>query len=715
MDFSDDDGFSDDDEFIALTLKPPPRATATQQTPQPHLQVTSSRSNQISTNHDSQNFGNTLGNTLGNVNTQDNEIFIAKGEIAVLRAKISELERLKNLERDELLNKQQQEKSLNENKINALENAVQRLEDERKFLSVEIRNLNHIRKKKKPNESTPEPKEPEPKPKQTRQSTPQQQVPPPVPPVVQPPPPKPKTIRLSHPKQQTSENLLFIQSLQSHTLPSCPRSTLNYLSHISIPKPFENQEDLMFQIPQDQPLETYILKYLMVLQSSHRLDNLLTQFILNLLKLIKFIHLEIQKNHVSLPFLTSLIHCCIGFRPMAITPKVRYEIFQSSLNLIQFFSYIIKKHEFIDDDLLNLKKFQIGIVQNKVLDGLIYQFNVEVLENLLLIENDLNSIESFWNMIQPDELEIFSNSIKLGINSGCIGVMYSYIEILIILNEYDNLGFLDLNLLNLLSKNFYDEIDGVIDLEFIGMNRMFQDEIESWRLIDGLVLQEGVSSQQQVIYSLEDRFTFNKLEFKFINLQLKICELFEIFLINNISKDDEITIIKNSNLLKTLITSIGKQQEFIFKTPRGQITHLRSKLISNFIKLIHFIWELSISTTNYIPRLTKDLTHELIITLSRIAFSSNETNNEASEFIYKFRSIDSNSTIFNQRSESRSRELNHILTQDNNIDLIVNAEISISNGIEFAYDDIIVELSRDILEKCTTMDEADNLYLSMNV
>jgi len=703
---SDDEFFDDDEDFIALTLKPPKLATQAQP----------------NTQHVPQQIQNQPPTFTQQSQNVSSDILIAKGEIAVLRAKIQELEKQKQHEREQLLQNRNVEKENNEIKIKTLENAVQRLEDERKFLSVEVRNLSNSRKKRKISDEKGDgggdidmDRPSTPSVPNTAITTPSTNSTEPIIPKF-----KQNTVKLAPPKT-INENSLFIENVLNHTIIGCDKTTMEMLSHITINIPFRNDEDEIFNIKTNIPLSTTILEYLVSKQDVLRLDMLITKFSQNLTLLIQHIFDSNEISNFAIPYLISILHSIILFRPSAITSDTSLNLSVFITDLIIHHTYLIKKQDEIS---IGQRRFQIPAIQKKIIDSLILIFSIELLESILInCGNDKNLIGKILNEIQS-QLNIIC---KLGLSSNsCLIIIFPLVEILNVLGHYD--GFPE-EIILLLSQILNNGIQPKEDMSFQGMNRIIGD-FESIKLISGLInWEKSHDDLPKVIYSIES--SNDEYEFHLITLQLKICGLFEKLIMDNFQEGIEL-FTKDSNILKLLISSISKQQEFSFKSPRNSISHYRTKLISSIIQLIHLIWELNFMNYKTTSRITKDSTHELIITLSRIAFSANITSNEATEFLYQLRKIDKDFVGFNKWSELRAREISHINYVDYNnnnynskntdsknntlesINNIINAETGYSNGLEFAFDDIVVELSRDILEKCTTMDEADNLYLSMN-
>lgn len=688
MDFTDDE-FDDDEDFIALTLKPPKPLGSTEPTTRSNTQRDQTLNAPTSTSQDSQQ----------KKHQQPSELLVAKGEIAVLRSKIADLERLREQERDELEHANNTEKETSETKIKILENAVQRLEDERKFLSVEVRNLSNMRKKRRVNEESQTATGSGEDVEMTENST----VTPEPLPTINVPVPKPKaTIKLAQPKT-LNENSLFMDTILNHTIIGCEHSTMEYLSHITSPIPFLNESDPIFNIDIKIPLSTAILNYLVQKYEILRLDTFITKFSQNLTLLIQKIFQSSDTSKLSIPFLISLLHATVLFRPSAMIPETTTNLAILSVDLIAHHIFIVKKQ---DDVSSNQRRFAIPAIQKRLIDSLILVFSLDLLESLFMnCGSDEKLVGEIFKEISPQ----FRSILKTGIGShSCLIVMFPLIETLIAIGHYD--GFPE-ELILVLSQILYNGVESMQNMCFNGMNRILGDS-ESCQLISNLITLTGHSAQPNVVYSIDGDFIEH--DHHLINLQLKICDLFEKLVLDD-SIDGINLFNKDPVILKLLISTVSKQQELIFKSPRSNTTHLRSRLISSLIKVIHLIWEINFINLKTPPRITKDTTHELMITLSRIAFSANITSNEASEFLYELRKFDKDSKVFNKWSETRAREISHLYPSNTeDLNAIVNAEVGFSNGLEFAYDDIVVELARDILEKCTTMDEADNLYLSMN-
>lgn len=681
MEFSDDDdGFDDDEDFIALTLKPPKPV----QTTQPSTQ-------------------------------SPNELLVAKGEVAILRAKLEELERIKQVEREELLKNNLLDKENNENKIKALEGAVQRLEDERKFLSVEVRNLsnNATRKKRKTSDGLGDVDMDSATPLPIPISAPVITVQQPQPPKI-----KPTTVKLINPGV-INENSLFIDHILSHTIIGASSTTMGTLSHIASPIKFRddylNVDDPFILLPKTS-IASQLLDHLMKKRDALRLDELISRFIHGICGFIDTI--QSGEYKLSIPFLLSIIHSSITFRPSAVTSDTLKELSKFCINLIHNHLDLIKKDEGELDShqyqqQLQQEKVGVPSVHRKFIDVMILVFSVELLEIVLMnvaVKEELEDSGIIKKFIQ--DMGDFNTILRLGMGNGSsLVIMFSLIESLNTVGRYENFPpELILVFCKILCNGVEPRKDGI--MWFNGLNRILGDD-ESCHMMYSLFDHIGIGMSPLVIY--EQKSENKKYEHHLINLQLRICDFFEKILIEN--QDDVALFNSDPVILKQLISTIAKQQEYIFRSPRTPTTHLRSKLIASLINNIHLIWELTYSAYSTFPRITKDTTHELIITLARIAFSTNNsTSLEASEFLLKVRSKDRTAPVFNKWSEARAREVSHVsdVCSKGTVRDLVQAEIGFSNGVEFAYDDYVVELARDILEKCTTMDEADELYCSMN-
>lgn len=609
-DFSDDD----DDQFIALTMKP---ATQAEQS------------------------------------SAEKELLTAKGEISILRSRLNQIIESKNALQAELtekINKQTDEYQTN---LKLLQDSITNLEQERKFLTVEIRNLSS-KKRKRVSEEVSQPSAP---PQNTQAQ--------PLPPVRQ-----NQGIKLLQLKSN-SETDQLINHILNTTIPGSGKST-QFLSKIYTIK--------SKIIANNKPINEILIDFLFQTKI-FKLDLMISKTINYLMSIIE----ELLNNEeiISIPFLLSIIHSIICFRPVAINSKISEFLILQILKLIKNFLNLIKP---VEEDEVRIEFLKYNF-QNKFIKKITLNYSFDVLEkvqqfNKLPIDLNLLKISTTKN----SNLNIIFNSVKI----------LNYLNI----ND-DQINF---NLINLV---FDDSFNMSSHLNIYSLNRCIGNNNDIL-LISQLFKQDELTSQPLTIEPLrnDNDFKFqNNFETQLINLKLNIIYLFT----KIINKRNDSNLIKDESFFKKLILTVSKQQEIIINSARNNLTHLRIKLISSIIKLIYLIWETTISLTKKSPVFSKDLLHYLFVIFARIGFSINVTKNEAISFFNSFKNSNplSFNYLFNKWSEERSFEIFHLNKFDSSL-------INISNGIEFQYDEEIILLARDLLEKTTTMDEADRLYAVMN-
>jgi hypothetical protein len=729
-DFGDDDDF--DEEFLALTLKPP-RLEATQQ----------AQDTQINNNTDIN------ANTNANTNS-DAELQAAKGEVAILRSKLLEIERTARLERDQLVAGNQNAAMAHEAKMAALESTVRRLEDERKFLSVEVKNLGSRKRRKTDHAedgghvSQPPPEGPT-IPTTTANSTLSG-----VGAVTQAPVGDDGNAPIRFVAHLVDDNAAFIDNLSRHSIGGMKHTTMEYLDKIVLTHEFSFDS---FTIPSDEPISTHLVRFLNGYKNVLRLDQLITVFSQLLIQIIRSIlETDNDRLYLPVPFLISLLQNCVIFRPSAVTKELTVSIISFGLELMNKFDSLLKPKEVLGELYERHEKVKIKVVQLDLLQKLSFQFSLEVIEVLLVNLQQYEDVEFNHKVVSKFESKL-SALIKLIFSTNsCVNLIFVIVNIInCLLNSYEN----DVTKLVLLNQVTLDNLLKIIQNGIpikkgwliTGINKIIGNDQDN-ALIPKLIDWNLKSNKYpQVVYPIENYDEFdilNKNEFQLTNLNFQILSILEkliLFFNINSNKQSKELHIKDSSFLKSIVVSIAKQQQLNILRPKSNLSHLRSKFISKLIRILNIYWESTIFFNNnptneeqydarrpqhnqmdedivMTPLLPKEITQMLMITLSRIAFSNNETSQDSIEFLFKIRSNNNlkRTPIFNKFTEAKAREISHINSNDNEVTLeqLINNEVGLSNGVEFAYDDDVVELARDMLEKFTTMNEADSLFSAMN-
>ncbi|CEP21276.1 DNA damage checkpoint protein LCD1 [Cyberlindnera jadinii] len=681
-DFSDDD---DDDEFLALTLKPTGKAIG-EATGIPTVESGDQSHGGVVDHHDGSN---------------SSAMLAAKGEIAILRAKLEELNNKTHQEYEEMVRTNAQKQQDQTSRIEQLQELVKKLESEKKFLAVEMRNLSHKKRKRPQDDSftrvenegeektaTPEPVTPASvntsstvsanKTVQSISAAPQQQ--------------RSEPVKLT--PVFKDDNSLLIDSILAYTIPSTSKPVVEMLSKVALSCDFELNG---FLIPQGEPLKAHLVEFLLRYRPVYRIDAYVTKITHFISQLA--IHLFKGQKHYQrfpIPYLLALIHATILFKPSTVTKNTTTELIESLYPFLIKLHTEIKPLEVVSEQYIRHKRVGVSGVQFEMVDHFIMVFTCDLIESLLMIS--MNDHEHIRNVVKSAGLLKFMNHA---------------------MNQGSNLNIV-------MSVSFDSDRrewrGDEAELAVHGLNRIIGNNFESQQL--EALLGTGVTDCPQVIYSLTpvNQFPLElKHEKHLLQVQSLIVSLFTKLIVltpNSITHFND-----RPDIFRSLVFSIGILQERIHTIPRSPTTHIRSGLISSLIRLIHLIWEVTTSAGDTTPALTKDTIHVLMIVLARVAFSANDSSKEAQKFLLTMKQEDTLSPVFNPWAERRALQLIHIdvTKQDNvqkdqsKIQSIVEAQVGFGNGVEFAYDDDVVECARDILEKCTTMDEVDALYMAMNV
>jgi DNA damage checkpoint protein LCD1 len=667
-DFSDDD----DEEFLALTLKPQKHDDSTQ--------------------------------------TND-EIIRARGEIAVLRAKIQAIENKKHEEYETIVKENDKLSKEKSRRIEQLEEVVKRLESEKKFLAVEVRNLGHKKRKRPQSDvfshndgATLEPA--------TSMTTETTAAPPSVSTSATITKAKVENVKLN--TLLKDDNSLLIDAIINYTIPSTTKTTMTMLSKISLSDNFQFDG---FTIRKHEPLSTYILQFLVSQRPVHRIDKFVTRFTHFLSSLCSHLFTGKKYQKFPIPYLLSLIHASVIFKPSAVTKSATKQLMIFFAHIISRLEICIKPNEINSEQYARRKRLGVSGIQFEMLDHLIMVFACDITESLLIIgAEDHGFIRDLVNTV--DLLSFVKHAMNSSSNANVMLSVANWIICIMESFEESPLSDTDVKLISQLIETGVDMKQGWL---FHGLNRFLGNNIDNQH-IESLVGDE-LKDTPSVIYAFNLKDYRSQLKSKHesheLQLQLILVDILTKLVITIPSSIYQFN--NRPDIFKSLVFAIGISQEMIHIGPRTPTTHIRSSFISSLIRFIHLIWEVSTMEGGASPAITKDSSHELMIVLARVAFSNSGAIREAAEFLLSVREQDTRTPVFNRWAERRALDLSHIdiAREDKSDDKdkimqIVHAQMGFSNGLEFAYDDDVVECARDVLEKCTTMEEADALYMAMN-
>lgn len=665
-------------------------------------------------------------------------VYQADGEVAVLRAQLQQIQKEKQDEIQNLKKSLDLYKKNSEEKESSLKYAVQKLEDEKKFLNNELKTTSAYFKKRKlsqKNRSSDNTRSAESTARSAQsinininssvsdqdvemeEIDPIQTVAPPV--FV----------------KQTNDSVLLVNHLWSYCIIGSSRTSLSYLSKICVDFDIQLSN---FKVPRATSLSSLVVELLM-LNKNLRLDELISIICLTLIELI--LELIENKSILSVPFLLSLIYCSISFRPLAISRDM-------IIQLLKYFKEITSRLVFVlddnnsednggDEDLFYQQNGQeedfLSYQHDKtnqvmILEKFIFVCSYDIIEKLVTLSSvhEPNFIRSIWN----DDIvsvEMFhkclpENSERIR-NSTQINLIYNYIEMLLSSITEETFGMNDSNeLLNSLLKFFLIEISIKDNFMFYGFNRIIGNN-KDFNKIDSLVPLEKnavnnylISIPQPIPYSELQKPTLNENfeiqsnhEYHLLNLRIKIGNLIESYIITNQS----IEFLKQKETFKSLIRIVGFEQNSIIKFPRSKFVHLRIQIISVVIRILYYLTQ-DIQNSDLNNLIYPETMYELFVVILRIAFGSDSLSSDATKMLIKIRELGyTKQPIFNSWGEQKARELNHLNSTFTG-KMIAEIERDFANGLEFPYEDNTVELSREILNLFVNHDEADNLYFNMN-
>ncbi|VEU23101.1 DEKNAAC104029 [Brettanomyces naardenensis] len=459
---------------------------------------------------------------------------------------------------------------------------------------------------------------------------------------------------------------------------------------------------------------------------------------------------------LPLPYLLSLVHFALNYRPMAINIKVLERTLKQIRIILMMFPDILKQDLFYlsldrepsitessavhqDEDATDFKMEE-KTMHVKILEVFTVCYSMDILETLSKLASfsksfsgDDSELSLFWRIIPK---KIIMNTL-LSTKTPAIFV-HNMVEILISSITDNKFAFWHVtskdddtrrhrrevttifnHLITLLDEG---GLDPDVHIKIYGLIRAIGPN-SYIKLLEILTPTEGLS-ESPVTHSSDDYrsilFPKNpsdniRMEYLILKIKLKILQLFELHL--SYDRGGEIRVKVLSHLISAMVSLLGKQQEIILRAPRAKNIPLRMELISTIVRLIHFL--LSPEGSVEMKVLQTVTVREMIIALVRI--SADSLKNSSVEYITKLRLLDGfKYHIFN---ESFERHLLDTLGFIDEVDFNEGerfrtertaVEVVNSNGLEINYDDETIDMARDVLGQCITGYEADNLHYSIN-
>ncbi|KAK6200011.1 DNA damage checkpoint protein [Scheffersomyces amazonensis] len=646
-----------------------------------------------------------------NENDMKGKLYAAEGEVAILRAQLEQVQRERFEEVSKVRDTYNQFKKNADDQVITLKHAVQKLEDEKKFLNNELKSHTYTKKRKitstidvsNSNITTDD---------ETWQTRVRQQ----------------QSIQRIIKVQNDSS--LFADQIWNHCIIGSKRTTLSYLSKISVDF-YEDIKDL--KIKRRIPISSSISEYIM-LKKTLRLDQLINEFCISLICLVEIL-LE-RKAIVSIPFLLSLIHCSISFRPAAITKSLIEELLIKLNGITVKFSFLLNSN-LNEEDYINYHDVPHQIM---LLEKFIFISCLDIMEKLVTYTSlyDSRYIEKIWQN-KYISLELFSKCLSENSErfktSSQINVLYNFVEMLTSSITEDTFAFnnhkslcTDNIIIESLLKIFLIDIPIKDDFMFYGLNRIIGNNIDFLKInatvpeAKDIVNNFIILIPQPIPFELlnenkDNQIIQNELyvkhEFHSLNLRIKVADLLQSLIITK----QVVEFLQTKEYVKSLIRIIGFEQVNIMKSPRVKHVSLRIDIISKILKILNYI---SQDVQDLSELVYPETMYELFVVLSRIAFGSDSLSIDAHNLLTKIRTRGYlHQTIFNGWSELKAREINHLDFSTNTNDLhtrklLADIESDYPNGLEIPYESETVELARELLTIFATHGEADNLYFNMN-
>lgn len=647
-------------------------------------------------------------------NEQD-RIFQAEGEVAILRAQLKEAQEERRREIQSLRQSKDEIENSADSEIKVLKAAVKKLEDEKKFLNNELKTTSAHFKKRKTNESERQ----IPSTVKSKSTTPSSEG------------PIHKIIKLN------DDSSVLINHLWSHCIIGSQRTSFSYLSKICID--FDLQLENI-KIPKKTSMFSSIVEFL-VLNKNLRLDELISMICS---KFIELVLILVQKEALlAVPFILSLVHHAITFRPSAVKKELIVHLLKEIQGLVSKLSYVLESnygHFGLADDsdmllqqsgdeekFLNIENDKTP--QEVILENYSFICCFDIIEKLVTTASmhELDFIRHIWldQMLSVEMLNkcLPENSERIK-SSTQINLVYNYVEMLMSSITDETFGIQEYEraetLLNSLLKFFFIEVSIKENFMFFGLNRLIGNN-KDFTKIDSLIPVEKdllnnylVSSPQPIPHQelekalAQERFEIqHNHEFHLLNLKVKIGNLLEAYIVTNQS----VEFLAQKESFKLLIRIIGFEQNSIMRFPRSKFDILRLQIIAIVVRIIFFLTQ---DNSHLNSLMYPETMFELFVVMLRIAFGSNSLSLEASKLLTKMRSSGFlNHHVLNHWAESRARELSH-LTMSFDATAIANAQIDFPNALEFPYEESTIEMSREILNLFVNHDEADNMYFNMN-
>lgn len=646
-----------------------------------------------------------------NENAMD-QLSKAQGEASMLRDKIALLDKERDRERQQQEHSKQDLESLHFKEVNQLKLELQNVEDEKKFLAMEVRKSSSSARA---SQSIPAPS------KADAQSTIKKRK-------------VENYVQLNFNRIPFDETASFYDFLITHKAVGSDITTVEILSSLK----FDYIQEFRFKnlvIPKNESLGHTLLKLLLRWKQDMTLDTVIDTLLEHLAALIKEITSHNMETKLAVPFLVTLMYQAIVFRPSAVHNLALRDLLLFTCDLIRAYQHVLKQplHESPLDIHVEPQIFQYEMIDNLVI---LYSFDVleATMRNLRY-----QSPEAYDEVLDESTLKSLEQVYKLALTISfkpVTNVIFNTIEILNLLssiNLHSNVigaqWWKDCmaRLYNILSKEAknYDMFSqsNSNNLYFSASHDCFSlirnvGTNQVGKLIPKLIhkdkLQEipRIISKEDVTESVNDPQVNLELERWSLLLKMDILNIFDNLLL--VHPD-----IGNGEMLIQLTKFISYEQELMIERYVGQdSTNLDyyCRIIERLLTLMHALW------TRHHPFLkpeqVKEVEGELVMALWRIIEPRDHKEDsldirDSGILVNAFQELHLTDqiTCFEDALEEMPSYVERELKTELND--------GTAKVMQVRYDDIYQDMARSILESkmeaLTSVDDIDSLYLAMGV
>lgn len=618
-------------------------------------------------------------------NDAANRLFRADGEIAILRAQLQNLQQQRQDEIAALHQSHGLLKKQADDQLTALKFAVDRLEDEKKFLGNELKSASAKKRR-----LAPEPAFLDPERSRERSA--------------------PSAVVRVH-----SDASLFIDHVWNYCINGSGRTSLAFLSKICVNRDIRIRPD--FRVSKRVALNATVVDFLMT-KKGLRLDDLVFDFVDNLMRLVKILLQD--RSVLAVPFLLLLVHASLSFKASAVTERLIRHVMADVVVVCKKFVFLLDSLQ-DEDDFVNFHDVQ---YQQMVLENLTLVSCIDVLECLAVLSSGFlaDFVRSLWSedvisvdfvqTLLPENTERFKSTAQVNIVFGVVEMLTASVsEECFAFNDDPTNDTIVKSLL----KVFLIDIPIKDDFMFYGLNRAIGNNGDFLKI--ELVVPKTENILKKSIVSAPDPILKTPLlkkeqfhaavnhELHLLNLKVKTLNLFEALVVVRGSLE----FFSLKELIKLIVRVVSLEQNALMKSPRSRFVNLRITIIASFIRLLYYVFD---DLRNINSLIYPETLYEIFVVLMRIAFVSDELSTEGSKLLGDIR-LRSLRAVFNKYCETKSREISH-LSRKADAAVLAAAESDFPNGLEFPYEPETIELAREILGICVNHEEADNLYFNMN-